>query len=258
MLHVLDLEKHAHSWRERNSLIAYKRQNFIVIHHSIHGLNPSGINVTIKNYPLVKVSTLVAALILAHVSHDDCNCSVSPFLALGHCPVQLISSDGLGVHLLPHTILAIGTHSLHERLPGLGLATSSRTNYEAAVAHKENVKQTHNLQNHARISLQAAAFDNIRTNLLKAWVLKRFRFDSREEVLNQSEEDWQICGCDLRDVEIPQSAAKNGILIGLRLLALERAGLPQKGLHRAQSPIVMRLLGEQLAAERVESDKFAS
>mmetsp|Transcript_20840 Transcript_20840/g.49407 ORF Transcript_20840/g.49407 Transcript_20840/m.49407 type:complete len:452 (-) Transcript_20840:329-1684(-) len=249
MLHVLDLKDHAHAWGERNTLVGHQRQDLVVIHHRVHGLNPRGINVTIQDHPLVLVRCLVAVHLFAHVSENHCNQTIFPLLRLGHCAVQLITGYCFGVRLLPLPILTPRAQGLHQRLPHLCLAASGWTNDEHAMAHAKDTQHTHDLDDELGIRLQAPLLGDVAAEFLKLGITEWVRPHSGKQIHDQAQEDGHVKSCDLRCVEIAERTTQHWILVTFGLQSLQSAGLSQERLHCSKAPIVMHLLAEQLLAQ---------
>mmetsp|Transcript_144900 Transcript_144900/g.263450 ORF Transcript_144900/g.263450 Transcript_144900/m.263450 type:complete len:333 (-) Transcript_144900:467-1465(-) len=202
VLHVLDLEKHAHCWRKGDALVTHQRQDLVVIHHRVHGLDPCGVNITIKNHPFVLVTWLVPVHLLAHVAHDHGNQAVLPLLRLRHNAIQLVGRNGLGICLLPLPILANVPAAVQQGLPSLRLATACGANDEAAVPHCQDVQQAHNFDDECRVWLKAASLCNFGHHFFKFRILEGIWPDSGKQVLNEPQEDRHIQRCDLGCVEI--------------------------------------------------------
>mmetsp|Transcript_33252 Transcript_33252/g.87955 ORF Transcript_33252/g.87955 Transcript_33252/m.87955 type:complete len:1619 (-) Transcript_33252:4415-9271(-) len=252
VLHVLDLQNHAHRGGERNALIGDQRQHLVVVHDGVHRLDPRGVDVAVEDDPLVDVRGLVAIHLLAHVPEHDGDDAVLPLLRLGHRAVQLVGRHGLRVGLLPQAVLADLLPARKEGLPHLGLPAAGRANDEHAVAHAQDAEHANRLDDELRVRLQAARLRHHDADLLEVGVGERVRRDSGEQVLDQAQEDRHVQRRDLRRVEVAKSAAQDRVLVVLRLAALQAARLPEQRLHGAKTPVVVHLLREELTAEGVK------
>lgn len=63
---MADLKQQSHRWRQRDTLITGQGEHLVVVHDGIQGLDPHGINVSVKYNPFWTVSRQVG-----QVSHDD-------------------------------------------------------------------------------------------------------------------------------------------------------------------------------------------
>ena len=130
-LQVGNLKQELHLRSESNSLIAGQGQNLVVIHDSVEGLDPHGINVPIQNNPLWTISREVCC-----VPHDVGEESILP-LSCGWIDdaIQLIIGDCLGVEVCVHWLLLLVLISFDQSLPHLCFASSCLSNYEDRMSH---------------------------------------------------------------------------------------------------------------------------
>jgi hypothetical protein len=52
ILQVPDLKDHLHVWQQPDALIGWQCEQAAVVHHTVHGLDPVSIQVTIQQDPL--------------------------------------------------------------------------------------------------------------------------------------------------------------------------------------------------------------
>jgi hypothetical protein len=110
---VTNFEDHLHVTLERDTLIGGKSEQLVVIHDRVHGLNPGGIEITIKDNPLGKL-----VLDLTKSSHGIRQNTIFP-LTSGHLDVtiKLISVCYLRVDVLEDGLLSNLGLSVSESLP---------------------------------------------------------------------------------------------------------------------------------------------
>mmetsp|Transcript_44309 Transcript_44309/g.105479 ORF Transcript_44309/g.105479 Transcript_44309/m.105479 type:complete len:303 (+) Transcript_44309:6684-7592(+) len=160
VLHILDLKQHPHRWGKGDALVAHQSEDLVVIHDSVHGLDPCCVDVTVQNHPLVFVRLFVAVELLAHATHDHRNSTIFP-LSLLDGTIELISSDRLGVYLLPAAILAGGNEGHLQGAPNLGLPRTRGAYDEAAMPHLKDVQKVYDFVHKAWIWLQTSSLDGV-------------------------------------------------------------------------------------------------
>lgn len=91
MVHVVDLQQEPHAGSQWNTLIAGQSQHLVVVHDSVHRLNPLSVNVTVQHNPLVLVG-----LVVGHVTVGDRHETLLPFTSAGvQVSIQLVSRHSL-------------------------------------------------------------------------------------------------------------------------------------------------------------------
>lgn len=126
----------------------HEGQHLVVIHDSVEGLDPLWINITIEDDPLIFVLWLVRAIVLVHVSHDDRQDTIFPFLRFRvHATEQLIGGNSLWIYDIKDSILVTKFGGLSESLPDSCLSRSWVTNNEDTMPNINNLLKLHNLEN---------------------------------------------------------------------------------------------------------------
>mmetsp|Transcript_2746 Transcript_2746/g.9262 ORF Transcript_2746/g.9262 Transcript_2746/m.9262 type:complete len:333 (-) Transcript_2746:302-1300(-) len=230
--------------QQGDALVAHQGQEVVVVHDGVRGPDPRRADVAVEDGPLVKVAGPVAVHLLAHVANDGRHGAVPPLLALGHGAVELVRGHGREGNLPPKAVPARGTQRLHERTPGLRLAAARRPDGEAAMPHRQHVQQAHHLGHEAGLRLQAAAAHGCGAGALEGRVAEGLWERPGEEAVDEARDDGQVLRRDLGRVEAPERAAEHRVRVGTGLAALQGAHLAQQRLHRAESPVVVRLLGK--------------
>jgi hypothetical protein len=87
---------------KRDTLVGGEREQLVIVHNGVHGLDPVSIEITIEDNPLgVGVSLLGEVTELAREE------TIDPFTGLDvHDTVELVGVDDLGVDVLDRAFLA--------------------------------------------------------------------------------------------------------------------------------------------------------
>ena len=125
MLKVGNFKNKSHLGGERDTLLGHKGKHLVVIHDGVKGLNPSWLDISIEDNPLVLVTGLESVLGLVHVSHNDREKSILPLLGLWiHVSIKLIRGYGLGIKALIDGFLTENSVSFAHGLPNFGLSST--------------------------------------------------------------------------------------------------------------------------------------
>jgi hypothetical protein len=76
------LNNETHLRSEGNTLVGHKGENLVIIHDSVEGLNPLGIDISVHNNPLVLLFVSELTHVLHHVSEHGGEHTITPFLGL--------------------------------------------------------------------------------------------------------------------------------------------------------------------------------
>jgi len=129
----------SHFWCERNSFLGHKGEYLVIVHDSVARLDPLRVNITIKNDPFVELGSLVRTIVLVHISHDDREDTVFPFLSLRvHATKKLIGCNGLRINNIKDSFLSTAVEGLSSHLPNSCLTATWVTNNEATVTYFKN------------------------------------------------------------------------------------------------------------------------
>jgi hypothetical protein len=79
---VSNFDNKSHLGSKRNTLVGHKSQHFVIIHDSVEGFNPLGIDISVHNNPLVLLLVGELTPVLDHVSEHGGKYSITPFLGL--------------------------------------------------------------------------------------------------------------------------------------------------------------------------------
>ena len=118
---VRDLKQQLHRLGQRDALVGGERQDAIVVHHSIHRLDPLGVDVAVEHHPLGHIRVLVIGRHCSEVAHNLGDYAVVRLLGHRvHVAVELVGGDGLRVEWIVQRVTAAhGREGLRrgERLP---------------------------------------------------------------------------------------------------------------------------------------------
>ena len=264
-LQVANLEDELHVRQQTDALVRGQREQPVVVHRGVHGLDPVRVQVAVEDDPL---RVLVRdRRELAHVVRHH---AVLP-LASRHVdvPVKLLRANRLGVDIADHNLglvaraqvvvhdLVLGeVHALLDRLGEdavhLGAPAAGDAHEEDAVANREQLGELHDAQREVVLHRQAHLLRALLDHLLELHVALTRGVDADEQVAEQAHEDHHVRGEDLRDVEIAKRAEQHVRLVLALLGAQERAGHHKHRLDRAQTPVVVRLRGQHVLQQVVQ------
>jgi len=152
------LEDHIHILAHLNDLTAHEAELLVIVKHSVHVLDPNGIDWAIKDKP---PSVLLVHLRCKDTIPDGKN-SVGPVVGdLIEITIKLAHGDGLGVdhldvclHLLHEALLIQLSKRLSENFESTSLSRERKTNHHESVTHNNHFIQLNDLFNEVFLSLE--------------------------------------------------------------------------------------------------------
>lgn len=123
-----------------------------------------------------------------------------------HLPKHLVGRHGLGVHPPHHRLLTQGRVGRGQHVNGAGLAGAGRAHHHDAVPDLAGVVQLQALAQPGAVRLQARVADGRAQRSVDAARRHLFRLLPREDVLEQFEEERQICADQFARVHVSQRA----------------------------------------------------
>mmetsp|Transcript_12959 Transcript_12959/g.30929 ORF Transcript_12959/g.30929 Transcript_12959/m.30929 type:complete len:662 (+) Transcript_12959:973-2958(+) len=250
---VADLEDHPHVGLQGDALVGGEGEDLVVVHHTVHRLDPIRIQITIEDDPLG-----VGVRDGPQRPHRLGEQPILP-LARGHvdAPIQFVRRDRLGVDVHPSRLLARVVLALAQHLPHRRLARPGSPHDKDAVADLQQLLQLDDLKDEVRLWVEARLDTRLLHDGLELHVSLPGRVDARKEIRQEAGEDDQIVCDDLGDVGIAQRPHQQGLLRKVGLRTFEGAGHHQHGLDGSETPIVVLCLREQVPAEGIEAGELA-
>mmetsp|Transcript_17844 Transcript_17844/g.45070 ORF Transcript_17844/g.45070 Transcript_17844/m.45070 type:complete len:272 (-) Transcript_17844:3356-4171(-) len=208
ILEISELKDEAHVRLHDDTLIGSKGKELIVVHDTVHRLDPVGIKVTIKDDPLGISPRSIG--VLTKQQRED---AILP-LPRGEVDVaiKLRRSDGLGVQILYRRLeppLAVGCR---KDLPASRLACPGRSHDKVAVPDSKQLHKLNRLEKSLVLRLKPSLNKALLDLLLKIPVTLSRHIDAREEIPKKPHEDDEIITNNLGKVEVTQGAEQEGQL----------------------------------------------
>lgn len=107
MLEVKHLEEHKAVLKQPDTITITERQNFVIVHHRVHVLNPDGVDITVVNDPaLFRLLVITEGLVgfLENLRQEP----ISPVSRLRvQDTIKLVKRDRLGINDIFSCLFAI-------------------------------------------------------------------------------------------------------------------------------------------------------
>jgi hypothetical protein len=211
VLKIGDLEQESHRLGQWDSGVGHKGQDLVIVHDSVQGLDPEGIDDTVEHDPLPGLICLVGFNGLGHTVHDGGEHTPHPLLGGGHETEELIGIDGLRVDDLSDGFAASVGLLSGEALPHGSLTRSWWADDEHTMSDDQDIFGLDDLEHEAfftrfRLITELGSsgsdlFDKLGIDLLD-------HVETGEEISNQSLENGLIIDSDLSDIELFETGSQ--------------------------------------------------
>jgi len=177
-LQVTNLENETHVRLQHNTFVRGEGENLVVIHDRVHGLNPVGIEITIKDNPL-GVVVLQLGKRTEGLRHE----SINPLTSLNmHNTVKFVGGNDLGVKINNSSLFTVEILSLRKSLPGRGFTSTGGTHSENAMTNNQELTKLHNLKNEVLIGAELLLVDGLLDHAFETHVTGTRHNDTGEEI----------------------------------------------------------------------------
>mmetsp|Transcript_31985 Transcript_31985/g.94085 ORF Transcript_31985/g.94085 Transcript_31985/m.94085 type:complete len:200 (+) Transcript_31985:2098-2697(+) len=191
--------------------------------------------------------------ILAHTTHDDAEDSILPVLGQRHVPVQLVARHGLGIDRLgdanPFVVtvhgVAVQIVSILQRLPNGRLTASSGAQQHDGMPHIQQLLEVARLVDESFVVLKILGLGGTDDALLETFVDPGVYRLAHEQIVDEAKEDGNVVAGDLGSVEIAEGPHEDLTLVEGGIGPFHPACDAKDGFDRPQTPVVVRLLGQE-------------
>ena len=210
-------------------------QQLVVVHNSVHRLDPVGIQIAVANHPLGICSGCILKLAQEHGEYS--------ILPLTRChvdiAVEFCGQNGFGIQVSHSGLEATLAIGFSKDLPASGFGGARCSHDEIAMSHRQQLGEVNGGQNRVVLRLISEFHKPLLHLLLEIPVALAGNILARKQIAQQVGKDDQVVTHNFRKVEISQRAEKKRKLRLFRLVALEITCNAQHAFDSTQTPVVV-------------------
>mmetsp|Transcript_11712 Transcript_11712/g.17848 ORF Transcript_11712/g.17848 Transcript_11712/m.17848 type:complete len:936 (+) Transcript_11712:4723-7530(+) len=244
-LQIFDLEHHSHAVGQSDDLSGVEAELLVVIEHSVHVLDPNGVDGAVENEP----SAIVGAHAGGHVSELDGEDSIRPVMTdFIEVTVELSHGDGLGVES-GDVSLALAHEAFRmqlgegegQHLEAVGLAGEGQAHNHESMPDNDHFVKLDGFHDEVRVLLQVVLLHAKLHAPDQVSVVGLGELHSREEIGSDVLEEREIVSQELSQVDIVNGTKHEDAFILVDELSLQVTSSCQHRLDCSHTVIIMLL-----------------